>query len=349
MPINNPYASAFSDSRVNNFRSADDAKRHDIIIGGMNYGKKWNDHDQAMYDLYLKSLEFESQMDLMEYQNEYNSPAQQAARLRAAGINPDFQNLTGNPSSGAVPSAPTAPSGEPRDAAAHRAIGSAQQFLQLIPQAIQMYTSMKSSLNQITMQDLQIDKIIAGLAYDDLLSDYNSDDFFDGSLSKTIEKEGSIGRSAVFRRHAFFDSLPKRQSKRAYLSYQRELNNLVSNNVNKLRSGVYGRGFDASSARSQYLGLLGQHGFNMNDDDFVKILRDFNEIIFEADKQESQNRKTRASAKPGLRLIEQGQKHVNAGREFVGIIEMILGNLLESGLSFSRTSGPKGASTSFGF
>lgn len=41
----------------------------------------------------VQSAEYDAQMALMQYQNEYNSPSAQAARMREAGLNPDLQGI----------------------------------------------------------------------------------------------------------------------------------------------------------------------------------------------------------------------------------------------------------------
>lgn len=51
--------------------------------------------DEFNDQLRLRQLEHDQQLETMEYENFYNSPSQQAMRMRAAGLNPDLQGLSG--------------------------------------------------------------------------------------------------------------------------------------------------------------------------------------------------------------------------------------------------------------
>ena len=95
--------------------SGDQSKsRGDVIIGGINYGKKWSDKDAAMLNLQTAAAQQQLQLDLIADERAYNSPAAQSSRYWQAGMNPDLQNVdSGNTSIGSPVTAPTA-SGSPQ-------------------------------------------------------------------------------------------------------------------------------------------------------------------------------------------------------------------------------------------
>ncbi len=51
--------------------------------------------DSFRDNMQVQAAEYDAQMALMQYENEYNSPAQQVARMRAAGLNPDISGGNG--------------------------------------------------------------------------------------------------------------------------------------------------------------------------------------------------------------------------------------------------------------
>lgn len=48
-----------------------------------------NEYDSWRESMAMNAAEYDAQLQMMQYQNEYNSPLAQAQRMRAAGINPD--------------------------------------------------------------------------------------------------------------------------------------------------------------------------------------------------------------------------------------------------------------------
>ena len=100
----------------------------DIITSGVNAGMTvWQNQQQQEFDEYMSEKEFAQNKEMynMQYEdsvemyerqlrdsiaqwnreNEYNTPTAQAERMRAAGLNPDFQNMdSGNAGSASMPS-----------------------------------------------------------------------------------------------------------------------------------------------------------------------------------------------------------------------------------------------------
>ena len=66
--------------------------------------------DQQNWSTQMYEKDYENQLSLMEKQNEYNSMPNQVAQAAAAGLNPDYQNFSFQPSAGAsLPSAMNIP------------------------------------------------------------------------------------------------------------------------------------------------------------------------------------------------------------------------------------------------
>lgn len=71
----------------------------------------WTKKDEATYNQYQAAAQYYAQLSLMDYENEYNSPAHQAELMRQAGLNPDLQQIGFQSSAGANPTAPVSPAG----------------------------------------------------------------------------------------------------------------------------------------------------------------------------------------------------------------------------------------------
>lgn len=69
----------------------------------------------SLYNAHSQNQQFNRNIELWNMQNEYNSPINQMARLKQAGLNPLYYGLDGN-SSGAPAEAPTAPVKNPFEA-----------------------------------------------------------------------------------------------------------------------------------------------------------------------------------------------------------------------------------------
>ena len=94
----NAKASEYTPTYSNPYEEAyfNDAYRNDLweIISGK--------QEKALLS---KSADFEAEIALMDYENEYNSPINQAIRMRQAGLNPDLQGVAQHTAaSGSAPS-----------------------------------------------------------------------------------------------------------------------------------------------------------------------------------------------------------------------------------------------------
>ena len=78
------------------------------VMGSGLFGQ-WTKEDQALFNLQMANAQWQANLSLIDYQNEYNSPKEQVKRMREAGLNPDLQGTQ----SGGVSASATAPVGAP--------------------------------------------------------------------------------------------------------------------------------------------------------------------------------------------------------------------------------------------
>lgn len=85
-----------------------------FLLAGMNIGGGlFGAHQQSRYNRRYAAEQHGYNMELMRYQNEYNSPSSQMQRFRDAGLNPNL--MYGQGSSGNMESAPRYPDIKPGD------------------------------------------------------------------------------------------------------------------------------------------------------------------------------------------------------------------------------------------
>lgn len=67
--------------------------------------------DAFIENMQTQAAEYDAQLALMQYENKYNSPAEQVARMRAAGLNPDLDGGSGihSGNTDGLPSDPSTP------------------------------------------------------------------------------------------------------------------------------------------------------------------------------------------------------------------------------------------------
>lgn len=150
-----------------NFQSGKKSER-DVYIGGVNFGNNWNDMDAAA----LQHMQLQASIDQQLEERAYNTPAAQAQRMRAAGLNPDMQNIdNGN---GSISAGVGSPSGESADAQKDRRINTisstVQSMVQLLPQAIQIVQSMQTHSVDMFQKELSMLQGADQLAFDRVVS-----------------------------------------------------------------------------------------------------------------------------------------------------------------------------------
>lgn len=292
----NVYTKAVSNSNPSWRKKPTDNSRGDTIIDGINYGHNWTSGDQAVYDLYLKSLEYDTNMEFWQKNydaereaRDYNSPANQAQRMREAGVNPDLigvDNVAGGSPTLSPMSSPAAPVGQtPQDLRlqkTNQAVGIAQTILEAIPAGIQLYTSSKSALQGIESNELGMRDRIKNDALD-FLGGYIDTDYLNPRDDKDYPHPPILSDPFVS------DYASKRygNSKRG-MRRQKQFNDalytLVMGNREELRNAVYSRKFQSENSRSGFLGLLSQYGWNADDRVMVDIIKELNTFKGEMEK-----------------------------------------------------------------
>lgn len=313
-----------------------DGSSSKINIGGTYYGRNWNEEDQAHYDLFLKSLEFDQNRMLQLDEREYNSPAAQAARMREAGLNPDLQGISPDQSPSMSITAPTAPAGESRTDRALKIAGIAKDFLSLLPQAVNLVNSVQGGI--MNVQNMRFDQLTKGssLAREDFLNSITSD-WFDKEGNLLPDVRDNISKYVSTSAHVFPESASRKPT-RYEKSYWNELERLINSSRESIKEMRYDKGYGAESRRHNFLSLLGAHGANLNDDDLVEILREYNEVVYEADKASHQATKDDFDANVARKFMANGVKKWNNGQELLGALEYILGMLMQSNLTISRNN-----------
>lgn len=227
-------------------------------------GHSWSENDQMGYDLLMKQMDYDYQADLMNYQNQYNSPAEQAKRLREAGINPDLQQIQNQPSASSSASAPTTQLNEGAEFARNLSI--ARDVLQSLPSAIQMYQQIESNNLDLSLKDLRVADEADKIARREIGKQLTLDDLKDKFSNPHLNLNG--------------------YSKRMQKRIQTEIDNYVwdVNNREVARGIVYDAKKDAEAKRQGYLDILGRHGFSLDDDVFLGIIKEVNTAIHDANK-----------------------------------------------------------------
>lgn len=307
-----------------------------IILGGRDYGRRWNDFDQPMYDLYLKSLEFDQNRMLQLDERRYNSPVEQVARMRAAGLNPDLQSISPDQSPSMSMTSPVAPAGESNTDRAVKIAGLAQDFLSLLPQAVNLVNSIQGGI--MNVQNMKYKQLQDGssLAREDFLNSITSD-WFDKDGKLLPDVRDNIQRYVSTSAHVFPEHASRKPT-RFEKAYWNELDRLVNSSSESLKDMRYGKGFSAESNRQNFLSLLGAHGANLNDDSLVKILREYNKIVFEADKASHKATRDEYDANAARKFKADGSRMIDNGDYLTGTIMYIIGMLMDANLSASRSN-----------
>lgn len=183
--------------------------------------------DAFMENMQTQAAEFDSQLALMQYENEYNSPLQQVARMRAAGLNPDIDGGSGI-DSGNTSGLPQDPSTPMQTTGEEGALGQiASGIMSIFSSAVGIVANFqgikaKSIQNQIL--EIQKDKEEFGLSTD--VTEYAKDSL-SSILPETPESvlgedgsESTWQNEALERARLFSRNLPKKFRKQFIDSVQ---------------------------------------------------------------------------------------------------------------------------------
>ena len=102
----------------------------------------------------LQHMQLQASIDQQLAERAYNTPAAQAQRMRAAGLNPDMQDIdNGN---GSISAGVGSPSGESASAQSARTAQAISSMVELLPQAIQTVQSMQLHSQNMSMNELEL-------------------------------------------------------------------------------------------------------------------------------------------------------------------------------------------------
>lgn len=227
-------------------------------------------YEMSKYEHMLNDNMWSAQLAIMandrayaeEMYNKYNSPAAQVEQMRAAGLNPDLQGIS--PQGMSAPQASIPNTG---GLSQRQSINFAKEALTLLPQAISIYTGMKGSLLTLESQELNLLKGADEIAKGEIgrqftiemLNDPTSVPLADLSHIKNNKFRGRVA-DAISR--YTFDFRNRAQAK----------------------GFVYNANKFGESERQGFLGLLGNFGYSVDDDTFVGIIKDLNDITKGLDK-----------------------------------------------------------------
>lgn len=210
--------------------------------------------------------EFESDLALLDYQNEYNSDSAKAERMRMAGLNPDLLGTSGSSdsagSSGLVGNLQMTPDDNPADKAQKilGLIGSGSGLMESAFNTASQYEEMRSKSLDNDMKQLNLVSSLQGLKdqsdTEDELSRLLYDRNNSGGLSVFYDSLGNgIGRSLKGRTKRIWNKLGKRMS--AYTSGREAFSRSVDASLNAGKSlskgnfysesGDYGTGVDVGN------------------------------------------------------------------------------------------------------
>lgn len=197
MPNNNDFK--------NGAKSALGSMMYDPWVNGTGLFGQMTNEDMARIDVSMANTNWMQQLALMDYENFYNSPEQQASRMRQAGLNPDLQGVDNTPSASATPNTPQMPAAQSRLEQAGAAVS-------MIASVGNITASMMQGVSSIATQGIQRLGSEVGLIT---------------SLMDAIEKGDTSGFD--------LDSLPL--SNRLKRRYQKVLDGVSSN----VRGGWFSR------------------------------------------------------------------------------------------------------------
>lgn len=119
----------------------------DVTANGL-FGN-YTDADAANTNVQMAGAQLLADLQLMEYQNEYNDPSAQVARMRRAGLNPDLQGIQSQPSAGASAPAVAPMSGTPDYQVGMQIASTVMQGFQIMSALVGQAGSILQTLNNV--------------------------------------------------------------------------------------------------------------------------------------------------------------------------------------------------------
>ena len=348
-----------------------------------------NHYGRLVNEAYLNANQWESSHSLAMEDREYNDYQSEVERQKAAGINSDFQNITGGSSDLAAGTA----AGQRSDARSAVAASSPAGFIQTAAGIISSAMSVVGGFNAIRNANLAGDIGAYNAVKDDLFSSAAGDvaNFF---LTPDMDEEtinhfvntGDISRAftdidGVYNRvdfdELFKSHLPTHFSKQGRKYAEQKFYAMLHSS--DFKEAVLQKFTNVKKAQKSAAESLAQ--IRAADDDIVKVMTDVTVPLYrlsirknhfeadywntasgtdaasafnaanQADKQgyDAQKDVRSAYARIVSNLAKDAQDKSLSGVQRVFANALLLGFLGLQNMSFSRSRGPKGISTSFGF
>ena len=229
-------------------------------LSGINFGKKnitdssgnillsrkgthWSEDDQMGFDLLMQSMQNDFNLGLMQYENEYNSPAEQARRMREAGLNPDILGLNGERASEAGQNVGTPNTQLNAGATAQRFTNGLFTAFQMAEQFVNSYSNFKymgamSDTSRLSNAQ-QMDSLSLSYILDQVSPDSVKDSNYEDKRVDLLSAAESFGRTEL--------GLTRKQSKSFALTVSRKLDSP------SFRNAYYKSMNEGASNRNEYL------------------------------------------------------------------------------------------------
>ena len=223
------------------------------------------------------AAEFDADLALMDYQNEYNDPTNKAARMRAAGLNPDLIGVSDASDSSGLSglSGSVSPTPDSRNT-----LDNVSQILDNAQNVVGTFFDAYSQVQGINARSINND-----------IGRVNLDNLLHGRASQFLSDNSDIDDLTSVMDFTKYLGLSKKATKR-YMQNISTLQTGISGDVikNKKRNELAQSRYDLQSTKSQY-------GYSDDDSDMFNALKAWNDFVHDCDKvsksaSKSQNKYT---------------------------------------------------------
>lgn len=217
------------------------------------------------------AAEFDADLALQDYNNEYNSPTAKAERMRAAGLNPDLVGIDGVSDSSGL----SGVTGSASFSTDKNKLDSTSQIMEgiqsMLGQAMQFaetYENMRSKTLDNDIKAVQLDKSLKFGATDFANLNYSFND---------VQQQGLTGSSGVV-----FVPQIKGLSKRSMRRFRSNVTDIV--NSDAFRTSKYKEQTDFQKSRQDYASLISQPDFRFSDVEMAKTMKAYNQFVRNVEK-----------------------------------------------------------------
>ena len=232
---------------------------------------KGTDKRNRLLQAETAASEFDSDIALLDYQNEYNSPTSKAERMRAAGLNPDLLGVEGASDSSGLSGLSGSASLQPEPNKLDKVSTIMDGVQSMLGQAIQFaetYQDMRSKTLDNDLKATQLDTALQQSATNFANLNYSFDDVSQQGLD-------SSGR-------VVYVPPVKGLSKRAMSRFRSNVTDIV--NSDKFRSSKYKEHTDFQKSRQEYASLISQPDFRFSDDDMAHAMKVYSDFVRKVEK-----------------------------------------------------------------